>query len=307
MFLLCDCETGYVLDIIIYTGKETEISNTHDLGISGAVVTTLLDQYLDKGHCIFLDNWYTSPDLFAFLHSRKTNACGTVKNSRLGMPKFEKKKMQVGQVECFNDGTILATKWTDKRDVHMLSTEHGHEMKNTEKSNPRTKEQIIKPSCVLDYNLNMGAVDRSDMMIVHLECVRRSTRWYKKLFFHFLDLTILNAHALFLCKTGKRPNLQSFHLALTRAILEKYTEPRAKKSGGRPSSGETPLRLTQRHFPSLVPPTPKRKDAMRVCHVCKHTSRREQKRRESRYMCKDCDVALCVVPCFAEYHEITNF
>lgn len=42
-------------------------------------IANIFNDYLGKGHRMFVDNWYTSPALLDFLHKRKTNACGTVK------------------------------------------------------------------------------------------------------------------------------------------------------------------------------------------------------------------------------------
>lgn len=305
LYVLCDCETGYVLDIIVYTGKDSEIENTENLGTSGAIVTTLLKPYLNKGHCLYIDNFYSSPDLFQFLHLNRTNACGTVRGDRLGMPEFNV-NLHAGEREVLDDSTIMALRWVDKRQVIMLTTEHDNTTVNTGKVDRKTKDPIIKPKCVAEYNSNMGAVDRSDMMIVNIECIRRSTRWYKKLFFHLVDMTVLNAHTLYLCKTGKKPTLAQFHLELVRQLLEKYLEPRQVKKGGRPS-GDNPTRLTSRHFPSYIPATEKKAGPCRPCVVCKYTQRREKKRRETRYMCAECQVALCAAPCFAEFHELKNY
>lgn len=41
-FVLCDCETGYILDFIIYTGSETEAEKIGDLGKAGDIVISLL-------------------------------------------------------------------------------------------------------------------------------------------------------------------------------------------------------------------------------------------------------------------------
>jgi len=61
---LCDVETDYILDFIIYTGKTTHlVSNDANLGQSGAVVITLMKKYLNKDHTLYTDNWYTSPIL----------------------------------------------------------------------------------------------------------------------------------------------------------------------------------------------------------------------------------------------------
>ena len=42
LFVLCDCKTGFVQDIVLYTGAGTEVSDDKSLGLSGAVVTTLM-------------------------------------------------------------------------------------------------------------------------------------------------------------------------------------------------------------------------------------------------------------------------
>lgn len=84
-FLLCDCETGYILDFLVYTGASTnvkEFDGVNNIGKSGNIVLTLLEPYLNKGHTLFVDNWYTSPNLFDCLHKNETNACGTVKTNR---------------------------------------------------------------------------------------------------------------------------------------------------------------------------------------------------------------------------------
>ena len=44
-FVICDCQTGVVLDFIVYTG-----SLDKNLGKFGCVVMTLMKPYLNKGH-----------------------------------------------------------------------------------------------------------------------------------------------------------------------------------------------------------------------------------------------------------------
>lgn len=93
LYVLCDCDTGIVLDFLVYTGKGNSISknNVVGLGTSGNVVVDLMEPYLDKGHSLFTDNFYSSPTLSNYLFDRKTNSCGTVRLNRLHMPRFENK------------------------------------------------------------------------------------------------------------------------------------------------------------------------------------------------------------------------
>ncbi|KAG8238845.1 hypothetical protein J437_LFUL018294, partial [Ladona fulva] len=75
IFVICDCETGYILDFIVYTGLKSDILDQNcEFGKSGDIVSTLINPYLENGHTLYVDNWYTSPALFCWLHDRATNA-----------------------------------------------------------------------------------------------------------------------------------------------------------------------------------------------------------------------------------------
>jgi len=90
LFELVDCETGFLLGFIIYTGSDTDYEK-FGLGISGDIVAHFLKPYFYKGHVIFTDDWYSSPKLAEFLHDRDTGMCGTVRKNRKGMPKLNSK------------------------------------------------------------------------------------------------------------------------------------------------------------------------------------------------------------------------
>ena len=63
-------------------------------------------------------------------------------------------------------------------------------------------------------------------------------------------------------------------------------------------NSNNPERVTKRHFPSIYSnEASKKKNQVRKCVVCS----KQGKRRESRYYCSQCDVGLCVVPCFELY------
>ena len=72
-----------------------------------------MKSYLGKGHIVYMDNWYTSPELFELLYNNNTGACGTVKVNRKNMPVFAK-KMKKGEVEFQHTDKLLAVKWHDK-------------------------------------------------------------------------------------------------------------------------------------------------------------------------------------------------
>eukprot|EP00063_Salmo_salar_P066961 XP_014041796.1 PREDICTED: piggyBac transposable element-derived protein 4-like [Salmo salar] len=305
-FVLCDCLTGYVQDLIIYTDTTTDIKHVEGLGISGSVVITMLQPYLRKGHTVFVDSWYSSPTLFQYLLRANTGACGMVRSKRKGMPIF-KKKLSKGEVEFQTNGEIMAVKWHDKRHVHVLSTVHTSTMSDTGKLDYVTGERKIMPDCVLEYNKKMGAVDKVEMQNTFVECARKSLKWYRKLFFHLIDIALFNGHVVHRQVTGQVISYQQYRVNLIRQILENHHTPRRPSTGGRPPS-DNPLRLTGRHFPSDVPQTTLQgKSTRRHCKVCQTSTRRQKRRKMTKYMCEPCNTALCIIPCFGEYHTLKHY
>ena len=59
-------------------------------------------------------------------------------------------------------------------------------------------EDKFKPAAVVDYIGNMAGVDHSDQMVSYMPMHRKTIKWWKKLAFHFLTLTMIQAHCLYL-------------------------------------------------------------------------------------------------------------
>jgi len=235
-----------------------------------------------------------------FLHKKKTNVTGTVRKNRKGMPKLTS-KLEVGQTESEHTSTMLAIRWKDRRDVYMLTTQFENQMIAVIGKKDHHGNQVMKPLSVLKYNENMGAIDKTDMLLSSVECVRKTIKWYKKLFFHLIDLSLLNAYSSYKTVTGKHLSLASYQLQLIREILTKYSKKSASNKTGHPHSRDTviPMRLSDRHFPTTVSPTSKKINPQRRCYVCQKL---KNKRKDTTFMCKECDVGLCPVPCFEIYH-----
>ena len=135
--MLCDSHTGFILDFVFYTGSLTSIVRNETLGldIPDAIVMKLIEKYLYKGHNLYVGNWYSSRTLFEILHQKKAGACGTVKVNRRDLLNFQAFKLSQNEQISFHIDILLALKWKNKRNVHMISTIHGTEMIITEKVN----------------------------------------------------------------------------------------------------------------------------------------------------------------------------
>ncbi|KAJ8338790.1 hypothetical protein SKAU_G00355760 [Synaphobranchus kaupii] len=59
------------------------------------------------------------------------------------------------------------------------------------------KQVFHQPKVIRDYNKHMGGVDRSDQMIKMYEVLHKTQKWWKTLFFHFIDFAAVNSVLLF--------------------------------------------------------------------------------------------------------------
>ena len=73
-WVLTDATNGCVYNWCLYTGKSANEEAQADVGLTHRVVTDLVDVIYDKGHIIYMDNYFSSPALFEEL-AEKRNRC----------------------------------------------------------------------------------------------------------------------------------------------------------------------------------------------------------------------------------------
>jgi len=132
------------------------------------------------------------------------------------MPEL-KNKLKVGETQSLHTSKMLAMKWLDRQDVYMLTTCFSDKMLCTGKT-----DYIRKPDCIIKYNESMGSVDKTDMLLSSVECVCKTIKWYKKVYFHLIDMSLLNVYSSYKQVTGKNPLLADFQLELIRQIIDRY-------------------------------------------------------------------------------------
>ena len=237
----------------------------------------------------------------------KENRCdiiGTLRKDRKGLPiSVVKAKMKTGQrkVSYEHKLRVMSLGWKDKRVVFLMGTCINDSLVTVKW---RGFETVI-PQIVNVYNNQMGGVDRSDQMLRSYEVERkRVKKWYKKQIMHLINVATFNSHILHK-KKGGRLNPLEFRKKLVISLFEKYSNRSTTTTArrGRKSHENNPLQLTERHFPEYIPPTEKKENATRRCVVCS----KHDKRRETRYHCVKCNVALCSAPCFSNYHTQKKF
>ena len=199
------------------------------------------------------------------------------------------------------NGDIRAHKTTSSSSLDITSSNTCHNGNWEEPQRNRMKNLKKKLLCITQYNKSMRAVDQVDMQNGFSECLEKTIKWYRKLFFHLFDITVQNSSAMFKMKNGKNLELSEFRLQLARELIEEYGSKRPQMRE-RPST-DSSLRLTTRRFIAYIPGD----NVKKRCFVCSHTVKRETKRSGTRFNCPDCDVPLCNPTCFKEYHTLKAF
>jgi len=286
-------------DMTVYLGRDSH-SATDDMTATHATVRHLTSRVEGLGHKIFMDNFFSSPRLFDDLDRHKINSCRTVWPNRRDMSSdFGPKhlKLKRGDVRVRTRGGLTALVWKDRWDIYMLTNMDPPPAEG----NFCDSNRPMKPDDVVRYNRHMGYVDNSDRMANSYSMCRHTFKWTTKLFFHLLDLTVLNSWIL-LSSCGAKYTHWDFRLLLVRNLIEEAGKSQDRPTPrlvGRPSAAATNvLRLESRHNQHW----PAKSSTNVHCRVCSFRGQRKR----TVYMCARCEVGLCVVPCFAEYHTKVN-
>lgn len=304
-FVLAESATGYCLKVITYTGKETFARR--DIPLTSQVVLDLLGGYEHAGHIVYMDNFYTSPDLFVELKRNGIGACGTARHNRKNMPgniKPENLKMKKGDNPVFvRSGDVVACAWQDVKRVTCLSTVHTNNTCDKiirEKGTP-TGRLIDKPVLIEEYNMKMGGVDRLDQMVGSYAFSHKSSKWYYPIYHRVREIALTNGYIIYSQDkhdSDRVLDAAAFRKAVVDELLADSKGTPAR--GGRPSTTPTPKRLEERHFPAAYSDKKYKPD----CEVC---SDRSKKRHQCNTYCKQCDIPMHAIDCFERYHTVISY
>lgn len=252
-----EAKTGYVLTFQVYTGAMTRETGDEGRSLGHRVVMNLMEPFLGKGHRLFVDNFYSSIPLFLDLLSKNTYATGTIVSNRKYFPqglKDLKGCLDIGSYKFATSSKLLACIWRDRRDVYMLSTMHNNSVSTVLKrpKGEKDKKLIPCPTCIIDYNQNMGGVDLMDQQLSYYSLTqRRSIKWWKKVFWRLVDVTIINSWIIFRTNNPRSPIDTQFkyRVELCRQLVQPLLN--LKASSNCPASlkvqrGRRPTTVTER-------------------------------------------------------------
>ncbi|CAG4988189.1 unnamed protein product [Parnassius apollo] len=100
------------------------------------------------------------------------------------------------QMTSFEGVDLTAVSWKDNKPVTFLSSYVGAEpvslVERFDKVN-KTRIKITCPRVIKEYNAHMGGVDLLDSFIGRYRISMRSRKWYLRIFYHLLDMTVINS------------------------------------------------------------------------------------------------------------------
>ena len=302
VWMAADASNGYVVNFDVYLGSDNGKQRIHGLGYD--VVMKMAEPFLNKNRHVFCDNFFTSTRLFEHLHDQNTYACGTVRPNRKDLPPCSKNKLKQGEVEQAQKGTLVYTKWHDKKDVSFLSTnvspmEAGRQVERTVRGQ---RTHITKQKVADVYTANMGGVDRADQLRSFYASGWQSCKWYKYLFWFAFNLSVSNAFVLenfYRSSQGKTKRaLLPFKRQLAGQLINGFSQ-RKRAARGPIPTGPSRAVSPADHVSVCV------EGRKRTCMQCSKMKRKTPKghRVETSYECKICKVALCRSSCHNEFHS----
>jgi hypothetical protein len=287
----CVASDKYLLNFSVYRGRQKRKKDNLTLHEQ---VVQLVQPYRHRGHILYLDNLFVTVGLFDHLERIGMRACGTVRPDRKGLPADVKqagKQLAKGARTGWQRGNLSCLAWNDKRLVYFLTNHMGVSslVSFDQQRGGDSTVTIVKPEVVHEYNRHRSGVDTIDQLRGNYAMGRKSMKNWPSLAWWLIDMCIVNAYRLFILQTHSTASQLEFRIALMEQLARAYPPQRAQ---GQPGPQRRRGRPTDPHYPA----------AGSAEHDCVQCSQRPRSRKRTLYKCDHCDVYLCVVPCFKQYH-----
>ena len=250
LWVIADSANGYTYDFDVYAGKNAgqEVSPN---GLGYDVVMRLVSSLMNQGYHLYFDNYYTSVQLVQDLFKMEILACGTASENRRGFPQSMKngkqwaKGKERGSMRWEREGSCLALQWLDNRPVTMLSTidsANSFELVDRKEkvNNKWCNIKVRQPQAIHSYNQFMNGADRSDQMLAQNSTLRKCMRWWKTLFFHMIDIAVVNSFILFQLHRAEHPEVEELKRP-SRYSASDFREELVRQLGGLEEYGLPPV------------------------------------------------------------------
>lgn len=303
VFMLVDCDTGYLYNGIPYTGGVP--GGTRTIGLASKITTELVCDLYNTGRNITADNYFTDFDLANDLLRKRLTFVGTVRKNKRDLPvEFQADKNRpVGSSRFGFDHKTTIVSYVPKRNksVILMSTMHHDDSIDSNSG---------KPDIILFYNQTKGAVDTVDQLCHSYSVQRKTRRWPLACFFNMLNLIGINAFIIYITSNptwelSKLNRRKKFLLDLGMSMITPYIEhrklgftgvqrtiqnaiescvPEGGSSENNGSSSTTQKSSRKRCYKCMID-----RKASRTCNQCKRTVCAEHSFKQEVITCRqDC-------------------
>jgi len=230
--------------------------------------------------------------------------CGMVNPRRIKIT--EEIADQVSNLELhkplfYKHESVLLSIWKDyKRTLYNLSTIHDtvvitvQRNKKQDAEGPYQKESVNVPIALSDYNEYMGGVDLFNQKISYYAYEHRSAKWYKRVFYYFLEVAIINSYIIYTSVVENKCSQKEFREKVIEALI---TTPELKSSRSDKKRSRSIFETTEN---CKIERTGKQRD----CVKCSKRNDNKNKRKTTIYICKTHNCSLCLDCYFIHEHEI---
>jgi len=277
----------------------------------------------DKNHVIYMDNFFTSVRLVEDLEVNKIFCVGTIRTNKLKatselLNKGMLQTMERGDYMFQTKGSVAVTVWKDHKEIYLISNAYpvsGDQTVPRKRKEDGVVEEVPCPPALPGCNKFMGGVDQNDQKKSYYAISRKSRRWWLRIFWHFLDVAVVNAHCLYLENRQRvfhppllpHPPMDvlAFRCALIHAFCDGFT---ARKPTGRPPTVSRSLAVPGGnhclvHVSTLGMPKGRCQHCTLQGFRRRSTAGRPRRWKETSFACSVCRVRLCKVPCYSLYHR----
>lgn len=286
---LREAKTGYLLKYLFQPYEST--NEPRGFGDETANVLKLMEDYLDVGHMLLVDNWYDQLSLSRYLKTRSTDVVGQIKKYRSKLPpdvkNASKRRLRDTPGNCIHKhcGDISLTTWNYSSVVTSItSTYHGNEFHD---GRPAAFHTYLK------YTADTGTQDQ--ILSTYLFAKKRSQKWYFRALRSLIYTSVLNGYIIYSHNPITKHYLPQtdYFLKVCKGLLLRYPRPKIP-----PLVPESVWFDPKHHMPRL----PDEDSIERRCAQCFIM----QPNTELLYMCNRCKVFLCVDNCWRNYHSVDN-
>lgn len=272
--------SGYVYELIPYTGKNFEYDKDKGLGPSVLINFAKVHAFNDT-HFTF-DNYYASTEVLLFLEEHKIKYTCTLNPLRKCFPNEIRETKLMNQYEK----KLFSIPNTNINFLLYKSTKLIHLSSNVYSANNaiyynRNNQQRNKPEMVAMYNLTKAGVDLIDATTSIYSCQRKTYKWWKAVFYYLFDITIYNSLIVFNSGRKKPLRMVEYRQIIYENIFDEYCQLE------KPSINDIVIQV---HFPIKN----KINNKCVICEVC-----------TTDITCSMCKINICE-NCFQLYNHKGN-